>query len=514
MKFNAITGKRNFTTQPHDPGLKLNPTRLTWTAIGGPDRATIKATGNEYSVWEMVDRLRCPVDIYTDLGEHVWWGFVESVQLQYGALTIGVSLEKMANRVKCVYSEVNISGTVGERNETAWQEDTDSSTEFGAKETTVQLAQGSAEEAEQRALTALEMWKYPLVTRAVNPNRVNAIEATIQCRGWWSTLDWVLYSNADGSEAYEDSGEGEQDMGDASARTAIAQSFQVASTPDWEVSHVRIRMKRIGNPTDDFYVNICSDSGGAPGSVLTNGSLNGTAISDNTEWHEFEMGSKISLTGSTTYWLKMERIASPSGTDYFQVDVNEALGYSGGVFRIYNGATWAARSPDADMLFTVSGVIETSQQIEDIITETEQFFEGIDRDVDSGVFSNPWRDGDQTALTHVMELLEAGTDNNRRILARVERDRRLSVFEEPAPGDNDFILDVKGDLYDPYNKLVRRHEWQVGVWANLKDVIPSSVDVFRLTNPNRVFLEEVIYDVERDQTTIRERDTNQLLELL
>ena len=78
--------------------LSLIPARYSWNAIGGPDEAEINVFGPEAgrggaTVWEALQWLRCPITIWTEYDLAVWWGYVDSVEIKYGALTVGVGLE-------------------------------------------------------------------------------------------------------------------------------------------------------------------------------------------------------------------------------------------------------------------------------------------------------------------------------------------------------------------------------------------------------------------------------------
>jgi hypothetical protein len=138
--------------------------RLTWNAIGGCNQAKLEARGNSIQLWGLLSALRCPVLVEDDFGDAVWWGYIEDVKVKDNSVNIGASLEKMANRIRCVYSEVNTAGTVGERAETAWVENTDSQAEYGIKEQQVNLSEGTATQALAKANMALEARSTPLGT--------------------------------------------------------------------------------------------------------------------------------------------------------------------------------------------------------------------------------------------------------------------------------------------------------------------------------------------------------------
>ena len=43
--------------------------------------------------------MRCPVEITDERGTLVWYGYVAEVETRVGAITVGVSLDDMANKI-------------------------------------------------------------------------------------------------------------------------------------------------------------------------------------------------------------------------------------------------------------------------------------------------------------------------------------------------------------------------------------------------------------------------------
>lgn len=144
---------------------------------------------------------------------------------------------------------------------------------------------------------------------------------------------------------------------------------------------------------------------------------------------------------------------------------------------------------------TATAETETTEQISDIVAGVGEFLRGVLIETDSGVFSNEYRDGDTNAWAEVMDLLETGTDDNRRLLAYVRPDRYLRIYEEPAPGAADYAITASGLMFDRFGARLRPGPWCVGTWARLRDAIPASATMTYLADPTRVFLERAEYDV-------------------
>src|SRR3990172_936513 len=123
--------QRDFTDPLAAPDVNYQVKGYAWNVIGGPNWAEIEVTGLAPALWELIEMLRCPVEIYNPRGERRWWGFVSSVDLSQ----VGVSLETMANRIAVAYSLVEPgSSTVGARATTSWAQNDDSVATYGTKE--------------------------------------------------------------------------------------------------------------------------------------------------------------------------------------------------------------------------------------------------------------------------------------------------------------------------------------------------------------------------------------------
>jgi len=79
-----------------------------------------------------------------------------------------------------------------------------------------------------------------------------------------------------------------------------------------------------------------------------------------------------------------------------------------------------------------TGGVENTTQIDSIATAEGEFIVDVDVVDSSGVSGEQERDGSQTALENILELLATGTTNDRRLLATVTRERILRVYESPA----------------------------------------------------------------------------------
>lgn len=357
-----IVRHRDFVTHYTPPPLDFKVERYSKTAIGGPKKATIRATGADADLWNLLWMIRNPVEIYSDKGDAVWWGLLSELDIIAKSaralrdptintrVRIGISVDSFFNRVAVAYTKlVAGSASIGERDTTSWADNDESQDEYGIKEllwTKDNATQAFAEQARDRKLSDT---KYPIPDIKVYKGKLKS-QAKITCIGFWPTLGWQYYSN--------------------------------------------------------------------------------------------------------------------SGTS----------------------------------------AVDTASQIETIITSEGEFIQGVDKRVTSGITSSEYRDGDATALYEVMQLLEMGTTNDRRMLAHVTQARRVEIYEEPALTDQTYIIGDDGSWYDGYGSALRKETCPVGIWARQKDLIPASVTSALIADASMGFIEENEYDVERNELDYKTRE--------
>jgi len=482
--------KRDFSGGIELPGLSVTVELMRWAAIGGPDEARLIVRGNPDALWELVELLRCPVVIYDERSEPVWWGYVEAATVQKGKLSMGVSLAEMANRVQVVYSNL-IAGLplVGGRLETAAADDADSQAAYGVKAVRVPAGGMNASQANALRDSTLQArrWPVPVVTLEDRPDDVGMLEL----KGWWHTLDWSYFAQGDGRELSEVGGQ--QDwVGAQAADTKYAQSFQLGTVTGWDADRIWIKAKTIGAPADNLVVDICADNALSPGLVLASGTLPGPTMGVSTSMRLYELilSARVSMLNSTWYWIVCRRSGAIDGMNYYMVDTDQSGGgaYSRGALYVWNGAAWVLHNPGADLWFRLSGDQETTAQLREMLV-TNPFFSGLDIEVDSGVWASQYRLGDHHTRTEIEELLRAGAASGRRLLARVEPNLRVRIYEEPAPGASDWGLFARGEIRDAGDQIVNPARGPVGVWARLRDGVPGSADVSKLADVSRVFIE-------------------------
>lgn len=495
----VVFWKRDFSKllTPLQINYKVGP--YSHSVIGGPKLAEITATGTELDLWELAEYARCPVQIFSDKGDAVWWGFVAEIKIDVGLWSVGVNIDSMTNYVGVAYED---DADQGQPKKTAWAEAADSTLEYGRRELLFTSSGSNSIHALAARDKYLAEMKYP--TPVIIPREKGPNGAILYCRGWFDTLSWKyapIPTNL--SYGYDTIGTLEYQFGDNNAKE-IAQSLVLGS--NCNLASISLYIKKVGNPTDNLKVSLNENTDDiTPGAELTSGTVSGSSLSTDFGWVNIPVGI-YGLTTYQKYFIKVSRSGAQDAVNYYKVCLDNVIKYPLGQFNVLIGANWAA-GPDADMPFLLysDDIIETSQQINTLVTLYGQFIQGVNIENQSGLFTASVRDGNANAYFEITELLKMGTSNYRRLLCEVTIGRRLRVYEEPIlPVHSNFIL-RDGSLQDPYNTIIRKETCPVGIWTRLKDIVPSSVDVTKLSDPNIMFIDEAEYLPDEDRLNLTPR---------
>jgi hypothetical protein len=469
---------------PTPRGLRFQVMRASWHEYGGPSQADIETTGSYQNLLALVDRLGEGVELWDSSG-YCWWGMLAGVTIHAG-VDISFSIDQLYNRVAVAYSYVGPGVTgVGERRTTAWVEDANSIARFGHKAYLASGSRLSDTAAEQKRDNILEASRQPQGLPQMSSMSVAGIvTATLTCRGWWSTLGWQ-YADVPLVTAieYATASTTEQAVGSSSSTKKVTQLFTVGAS-DVHVMGLEIKARMVGSPEESLQVSIHEVSGGVPvEDSLVSGSVAIESLTTALAWVRVDLSETV-LSASTQYAVVITRSGSTDASNYFAVAVDTALGYSGGVFRIYNGSSWVARSPDADMLFRIKAneQVETTTQITDLVSDYCEKLTGTKIVDASGITQGSYQDGDSTVDTVIENLLEVGTTGGVRLLPTIDRNRKLIVSEEKAkPSVPIYRLDHAGRIYRAA-RLLTEIRPPVGEWVRVGD----AVDVPEIGRPSRV----------------------------
>lgn len=269
--------------------------------------------------------------------------------------------------------------------------------------------------------------------------------------------------------------------GHAQAR-GIAQSFELpAGAGSWTAKTLAVRLRRhdpnAAGIAGNIVVELKSDSGGSPGTLLDSAELTGpetNALATDTAWVEFELdGGDVLLNPSTTYWVVVRQTVTSGLGRHIAVDVDEDLGGDGAV-KVWNGSAWVARSPDCHMPFRITGTADSLGMVVDMIKD------GVDASSNTDVYAwatghQVWqyRDGGRTMFDEAETLLEMGTSGGKPAMVRwsappLISDGRVVVLEQPDVDETVPILRRDGKLYQFHGEPWEPGRLVAGGWVQME----------------------------------------------
>ncbi len=257
------------------------------------------------------------------------------------------------------------------------------------------------------------------------------------------------------------------DIGAVTARTRLAQKFTMdAATSNYGVVAVKISAAKVGVPPDDLLVQIWTDTGTAPGTLVGQVNLSGAAMSIAPKDISvtFGVNNAVAVAPGTARWLVVQRSGAIDPLNYYTVGAD----FTTPVFTIdvkhWNGTAYVPLSGFKWMPYGITYGLDSMEQLRRIALAAGQFFTSVDIRLLTGVFVPAYGSGDFTALTLINELLQIGGANGTRLNARVTNDRWLQVFTERA-------LDATA-WYEAEDGVIRTNggsevpdDMTVGVWV-------------------------------------------------
>lgn len=275
------------------------------------------------------------------------------------------------------------------------------------------------------------------------------------------------------------------------------------TTAAWKLWKVSLRARKVGSPVDDFRVAFFNSGvGGAVGALIEYVDVAGATLSDDLGWFDVEFTLTSSVAYGSSYQVIASRTGAKSATDYYEVEINEDV-LAPGTARVFVNGVWSWRDPAAAMYFALVGGEENVQQVVLSLDEYGEFIAGVTALTTSGLNSGLYRSGDRTVLADVQQLLDAGTSDNRRLLATVTKERYVTINAEPLP-TSPSTIDTEGFLRDPWDTPLPKSTCPVGFWLTARDIIPALTQ--DENSPFPVFVERAEYNVDSDELTVEPRN--------
>ncbi len=280
------------------------------------------------------------------------------------------------------------------------------------------------------------------------------------------------------------------------------QSFSLAANLTWTVATIELRLRKVGSPGDGITVQLVLDSSGSPGTVIESVTVAAASIPAETGWVAFSFTNVNSIAYGTTYGLVVMRSGANHESNYYEIDTDTDLGYSRGAMKAYDGAAYQTPSPAADMIFRILGALDSGTQAA-LILGSQSGWPARMTTPTSGVVSNQYRTGELTAYAEMESLLDMGTSNGLRILAKVARDLAAFVYTKPASGEVRFALQDGARLTDLFGQDTEPGFLPAGEWVRLGDT--SELGPWATLSP--LFVERADYQVGAGLSIEPEGDT-------
>lgn len=483
-------------------GLRVN--NYSFRAVGGANQANITASGTEAALWQCLNLLRCPVEVYDETQRRLWWGFVREVSFRVGAWQVGVTLDPMANKVSVIYERL-VAGadTTGVQGLTATASDTVSIAAYGTKEYRRALSSATDEQAQQLRDLILSQKKYPIAL--VQPVGQGQETVTLSCVGWWETLRWQFYAHAIDEEGWAGAWDLNTKWGQGAVGVLhVATKFSLPGGIDnWWASQLEAGVYMEINDwkaetNDNTWAEIWTNVSSAPGTMLAQSiPILIADIPTAQPLVAWQLATPYQLVAGTVYWLVLRRASAADSKHQVRAKYTDNPVYVRGAFATWNGSTWTVHAAQSSMQFRISGFQDTAIQMRNIVSAAGQFMAATDLDIGlSAIRTSQYRNGDATAISVAEELIKVGTSNNRRMLATVDANRRVHVSEEPTSANPPYSMNRSMELFDAYRNPVDGAFCPCGVWVSLWNVVPPSADLSSVVTPSPFFVEEASYDVQ------------------
>jgi len=449
-------------------GLTFEVTSASYLAQGGCDRAAITVKGSHLSIVRLLEYIGYGIDLIDEHGDWRWGGVINVVRITRNGKTSGLTLDEMSNSVAIQYQHGSDSQT------TDYLSDADSIARYGfTKQRLENLSKiCSVTEAEHIRAMRLAQHKKPMAIPAEQGGSEDG--ATLECIGLFHTLEWTYIKQSDVLEKNTQNAEApgfdwmknRLHVHDDNALypgfaklpfiTQVAQKF--TATQSFFVQGMTMYIGGVGPPLGGLKLSLWTTYPWSGGAKLCESAAFVTGVAD------FVIAAPVSGTNiiaGTDYWIVAECQSPYRGSgDFWVFGVDPTLSNSAYYYDL-DLSQWyavAGLSPftgwtNFNFLFRLYGGIEHAQQIANIVTTayaTNPLLVGADISNSSGLSETPQIINPVQVSERVKQLLEAGTTNYRRLLARVTPQRTLKIYEEPSSDYNNAPLHLRG------NRLVDR----------------------------------------------------------
>ncbi|MBP7212730.1 MAG: hypothetical protein KBA03_00715 [Anaerolineaceae bacterium] len=273
----------------------------------------------------------------------------------------------------------------------------------------------------------------------------------------------------------------------------LSMAMSVRPTAGLTLSSVGVYIKKIGLPSS-LEIEIASDGSSVPGAIIGRAKISGDQIGTGSAWQIGALEKPIELEANKTYWLILTA-SGASEISYLTLTLDGAAGYANGKLLYKSGDPWTEADGDMPFRLYSNDLLETSQQIQNFLTSYGQFFRGVYVDVASGVLLESYRGGSVDAQTEIENLLENGTLDNLRLLAKVNYDQTVEVSLQPVENNYpEIMMKRDGEIYYLSGSKIEKSYDPTGKWMSLEDLLRSASYTNAVTGSQQIFIEASHWD--------------------
>ena len=443
------------------------PISLRWDDFSGPDKALIRCNCNQLGIEDWRARLGQDVRVYDPQCRLAWWGYLDQVSQRRGNLQHKVGMSNVANRVAIRFKD--LAGSEPEAaSQTAWVENSESQSVYGIKEAVYQTGYSFRSTAEWVAAVRLNENAWPRVELApYTPGYEDESGAFyLDCRGWMHTLGWRIWPGLSAIISHSLSQQGIQPVGNSTATRRLAQSFLVNDS--LQFNYLAVRARNQGNPLDSFQFSLQTDLNGKPSGVELGASLlSSSELSSATyNWVEVNLPEPVSLEAGSSYWLILDRSAGVDSSNYYLLGLDENQGYPLGSLLMYDqpSASWKSRSPGADLLFRLTGVLDQVEQMRGVIDHGGQFLKMFEAEFGQSLLLPPFSDEGQSCLHVFRALINQGNAAMEPLCSGIDPNRNLKVWKKPVESNAELRVNAQGGLETHFGQPLTAPWQAVGHW--------------------------------------------------
>lgn len=268
---------------------------------------------------------------------------------------------------------------------------------------------------------------------------------------------------------------------------SLAREFTASATGTWRVKNVLLKVKKVGSPSDNLQVQLVSNGGSHSYTNIETATVAGSNLPINYSWVEIEFSGNNTITGGYDYAIIISRTGSPSTTDYYEVQLDDESSESGVLFTNDGIGSWTAHGEDHDLIFQVTGVEETTEQMENVLNLSEylDFYIEAESGLDDSLYMGTY----ESAKSKLEKLLDFGTSTNKQLVAITDLEQNLYIREQQSKTQLHRLIRVttEGQIKDDMGNYIEDGELIFDRWVELDD---SFTPYAYSANFNRTYIAE------------------------